>query len=163
MGIRIRLATPEDASAACAVVRRSISECCAEDHCNDPVLVDEWMGNKTVPQFQTWIDHPATFAVVAESAGAMVGFAMAKAAEVQLCYLVPEARFKGTGKSMLAALESHAAQAGIGALQLRSTRSARAFYLRNGFAPTGPAVLAFGLECQPMYKALAATIQTPTP
>lgn len=157
MGTRIRLATPEDASAACAVVRRSIAECCAEDHRNDPVMVDRWLGNKTVPQFQAWINHPATFAVVAERDGAMVGFAMAQAAEVQLCYLVPEARFQGAGKAMLAAVEGHAAQAGTGALQLQSTRTARAFYLRNGFAPAGPAVLAFGLEALPMAKALVAT------
>lgn len=155
MASRIRLATPEDANAACAVVRRSIAECCADDHRNDPVLVNRWLENKTVPQFQAWIDHPATFAVVAEREGAVVGFAMAQADEVQLCYLVPEARFTGLGKAMLAALESQAVQAGTAVLHLRSTRTASAFYLRNGFAPTGPALPAFGLEALPMNKALA--------
>lgn len=164
MAPRIRPATLEDASAACAVVRRSIAKCCADDHRNDPVLVDRWLGNKTVPQFQAWMAHPAACAVVAEHDGAVVGFAMAQAGEVQLCYLVPEALFKGIGKAMLAALESQAAQAGMTTLRLHSTRTASAFYLRNGFATTGPAVSAFGLEALPMAKALAAmTLATPTP
>lgn len=156
MDTLIRLATLEDAAAACAVVRKSIAECCVEDHRNEPTLVDRWLANKTVPQFQSWLDHPAVFAIVAERQGSVVGFAMAQDCEVQLCYLVPEARFTGIGKSMLAALESHAAQTRATWIQLRSTRTARAFYLRNGFAPTGPAVLAFGLENQPMRKTLTA-------
>ena len=162
MGTRIRLATAGDASAACAVVRRSIAACCVDDHHNDPALIDSWLKNKTVPQFLAWMDHPAAFSVVAERQGTVVGFAMAQGGEIQLCYLVPEARFEGTGQSMLAALESHAAQAGAHSLHLRSTRTAQAFYLRHGFVPTGPAVFAFGFESQPMHKALTPmTIHTP--
>lgn len=164
MGTRIRLATAGDARAACAVVRRSIAECCAPDHHQNPALIDSWTKNKTVPQFLAWMDHPAAFSVVAEHQGAIVGFAMAQAAEIQLCYLVPESRFTGAGKAMLAALESHAAEAGVTVLQLQSTHTARAFYLRNGFAPAGPAVSAFGLESLPMSKALTPmTLHTPTP
>ncbi|RZJ24650.1 MAG: GNAT family N-acetyltransferase [Haliea sp.] len=164
MGILIRPATPEDANAACALVRRSIAECCAEDHGHDPARIDSWLKNKTLPQFLAWMDHPAAFSVVAERQGAIVGFAMAQAAEVQLCYLVPEARFTGTGKAMLAALENHAVHAGVTAFHLQSTRTALAFYARNGFAPAGAAVSAFGLESLPMRKALAVmSMNAPTP
>lgn len=164
MACLIRLATPGDAAAICTVVRRSIAECCAEDHHNNPVLIDSWIKNKTVAQMPAWMNHPAAFSVLAERQGTVVGFAMAQAAEIQLCYLVPEARSRGAGQAMLAALESHAAQAGLTALQLQSTRTARNFYLRKGFVPAGPAVSAFGLESLPMRKALKPmAIHTPTP
>jgi len=43
----VRTATPEDAEAACAVIRRSIVECCIEDHHGDSALLAAWLANKT--------------------------------------------------------------------------------------------------------------------
>lgn len=74
--------------------------------------------------------------------------------EVTLCYVAPSVRFNGVGKALLAALEDQAARAGVEALRLDSTRTAKAFYLRNGFVAEGPPVLAFGIENQPMRKEL---------
>ncbi len=152
MGTLIRLATLEDAATVCAVVRRSIAECCAEDHRNDAALIDRWLKNKTVTNTQAWLENPRACSVVAEVDGSVVGFGMSQAGEVLLCYLVPEARFKGLGKSMLQSLESHASQSRVSRLHLQSTRTALAFYERNGFRQTGPAVSAFGLTAYPMTK-----------
>jgi GNAT superfamily N-acetyltransferase len=72
---------------------------------------------------------------------------------VALCYLVAEARFAGTGRAMLGALETEARRRGMTKLRLKSSRTARAFYLRNGFLAGGPAVTSrFGLEGLPMKK-----------
>ncbi|MDP3172307.1 MAG: GNAT family N-acetyltransferase [Polaromonas sp.] len=155
MGTRIRLATPEDAATVCAVVRRSIAECCAEDHRNDPVLLNKWLANKTAPNIRSWLENTQACSVVAEVDGAIVGFGMSQADEVLLCYLVPEARFKGIGKSMLQTLETPALETGLPSLRLESTCTALPFYERNGFRPTGPAGSAFGLTVYPMAKMLA--------
>ena len=156
MTTRIRIATPEDADAACEVLHRSISECCAADHHNDPALVQAWLHNKTPENVRTWLDQQDAFSVVAEAEGVVVGFAMSVRNEVMLCYVIPEVRFTGAGKSMLRAIEAHAAQAGFTSVQLESTRTAQAFYGRNGFSPSGPAIVAFGMQGQPMAKTITA-------
>ena len=38
--VKIRDATPDDAEAACDVLRRSISELCVADHGNDPAILN---------------------------------------------------------------------------------------------------------------------------
>jgi hypothetical protein len=53
--IRIRDAIPEDASAACQVMRRSITELCVPDHRNDPMILERWLSNKTAEIFRSWI------------------------------------------------------------------------------------------------------------
>jgi hypothetical protein len=44
--VKIRDATPDDADAACDVLRRSISKLCVADHGNDPAILNAWLGNK---------------------------------------------------------------------------------------------------------------------
>ncbi|MDO8778469.1 MAG: GNAT family N-acetyltransferase [Burkholderiaceae bacterium] len=156
MTTSIRIATHEDADAACRVVHRSISECCAADHHNDPALVQAWLHNKTPENVRTWLGQQDAFSVVAEAEGVVVGFAMSLRNEVMLCYVIPEVRFTGAGKSMLHAIEAHAKVAGLTSLRLESTRTAQAFYGRNGFSLSGPAIVAFGMEGQPMAKTIAA-------
>lgn len=156
MTTHIRIATPEDVDAACRVIHRSISECCAADHHNDPALVQAWLHNKTPGNVRAWLGQQDAFSVVAEAEGGVVGFAMVLRNEVMLCYVVPEVRFTGAGKSMLHAIEAHATQAGFTSVRLESTRTAQAFYGRNGFSLSGPAIVAFGMEGQPMAKPMAA-------
>ena len=71
-----------------------------------------------------------------------------------LCYVAPSVRFAGVGTALLAAIEEQAAKAGVLVLHLESTRTARTFYLRNGFVAQGPPVRAFGIEGLPMQKGL---------
>jgi GNAT superfamily N-acetyltransferase len=76
---------------------------------------------------------------------------------VALCYLVPEARFEGTGKAMLCALEAEACRRGQTEVTLSATRTAHAFYLRNGYEDTGAVESAFGLVSSKMRKGLQST------
>ncbi len=155
MKIEVRPATEEDAPDACNVIRSSILECCADDHRGDAKVLGEWLRNKTPEFVRRFILEPNAFSVVARIDEETVGFGSAlKTGEVTLCYVAPSARFKGAGKALLAALEDHAAWVGVKALRLESTRTARAFYLRNGFVAEGPPVLVFGIEGQPMRKEL---------
>jgi hypothetical protein len=47
-GEQIRDAVPEDASAACEVLRRSISELCGAVHRNDPEILTQWLKNQNL-------------------------------------------------------------------------------------------------------------------
>jgi hypothetical protein len=67
--MEIRDAVPEDASAACEVIRRSISELCSADHLNDPVILDRWLANKTPEIVASWIVQPRGSVLVAVTLG----------------------------------------------------------------------------------------------
>ena len=155
MDAHVRAAKEEDAEAACEVLRRSITECCSADHNDAPTQLAPWLENKTPENVRQWIVDPRNCAVVAESHGDVIGIAMMfVSGEVTLCYLVPEARFTGIGKALLAELESKASALGLIELRLNSTKTAHAFYLRNGFADSGPSAIWHGIGCTPMIKVL---------
>jgi len=157
MNIQVRPATQDDAADACQVVRRSIAECCHDDHRGDANLLAGRLRNKTPEFMRRFILAPNAFSVVALVGEEVVGFAsVSRTGEVTLCYVAPSARFKGVGKALLGVVEDHVTRAGVDALHLESTRTARAFYLRNGFTPEGSPILAFGIEGQPMRKQLRA-------
>ena len=52
--MEIRDATPEDAKAACQVLRESISQLCVADHRNDPAILNAWLANKTPEIVAGW-------------------------------------------------------------------------------------------------------------
>jgi len=157
MGIHIRSAAPEDAPAACAVLRRSILECCTEDHRNDSDILDTWLGNKTPETVASWITSPANHTLVAERDGELVGVALlTQAGKLSLCYVLPEAQHSGIGKALLAGAENKAREWGVGTLTLKSTAGAREFYARNGYTNAGKDKTCYGLECDLFWKKLNA-------
>ena len=155
MEFQVRPATVNDATAACSVIRSSILECCSDDHRGDATVLEGWLSNKTPDFVRMLVLAPTAFSVVAIASETVVGFGSAlRTGELTLCYVAPSVRFTGVGKALLVAIEDHATRAGVEALRLESTRTARAFYLRNGFVPTGSPVSAFGIEGHPMRKRL---------
>jgi GNAT superfamily N-acetyltransferase len=139
MKVQVQPAAEDDAADACNVIRNSILECCDDDHRGDAKVLEAWLCNKTPDFVLGLIRAPNAFSVVATVDGKTVGFGAASATgEITLCYVAPSVRFRGVGKALLAAIEDHAARAGVEALRLESTRTARTFYLRNGFASEGP-------------------------
>jgi GNAT superfamily N-acetyltransferase len=95
--------------------------------------------------------------VVAERDGTMVGAALLGAdGKIALCYLVPEARFLGLGKSMLGALEHEARKRGQTNIELSSTKTGHEFYRRNGYVDTGKVESAFGFSVAVMRKEIRA-------
>jgi GNAT superfamily N-acetyltransferase len=157
MGITIRIATPEDATAACAVLRRSIQECCHQDHQNDSGKLEGWLGNKTPQTVAGWIASPSNHMLVADRDGALVGVALVtQAGKLSLCYVLPEAQHGGVGKALLDGAEAKAREWGIGVLSLKSTVAACAFYARNGYRNAGKEKTCYGLECDLFWKKLNA-------
>jgi DTW domain-containing protein YfiP/GNAT superfamily N-acetyltransferase len=134
----VRQATPEDAAAAVAVLRASITELCVPDHQHDPATLEAWLSNKTVEHFSRWLAEPENFVAVAEVASRVSGVGLLhQSGEVRLCYVQPRQQRAGIGRALLAALETRARAVGLAQLQLHSTAVARAFYESQGYVPQG--------------------------
>jgi len=151
----VRRSTVADAEEVCHVLRRSITKCCVEDHWNDSTKLAEWLANKTTENVRAWIEADGNYVVVAESGGKIVGVAMLlPSGTLALCYLQPEVRFRGVGKALLTAIEAEARRRGFERIELESTQTAHAFYVRNGYIDCGPVNVRFGSEGFPMTKSL---------
>ncbi len=155
MSLTIRLAVPDDAAAACNVLRRSIAECCVQDHQHQPELLDAWLGNKTPDNVASWFQTPSNYCQVAVVDGQVVGVSlMTQAGKVSLCYLLPEMHGRGIGKAMLEGMEAQARHWGVSVMRLNSTLTARDFYAHHGYTYGGKERACYGLECDFFWKKL---------
>jgi GNAT superfamily N-acetyltransferase len=150
----IRDAIPEDAEAACVVMKRSIAELCRADHKDDPTILDRWLGNKTPESFCAWLAQGDNSVLVAVEGGQILAVgSVTDIGRVGLNYVSPDVRFRGVSRAMLRALEERAATRGNAECILTSTETARQFYLANGYVETGPPVGEFGTTTgYPMTK-----------
>jgi GNAT superfamily N-acetyltransferase len=113
MTLIIRDALPDDAAAACDVMRRSIAELCIADHRDDPAILSGWLANKQPDIVATWIARPDNSMLVAVEDGAIVAAgSITDAGEIQLNYVSPDARFRGVSRALLKALEKRAVERG---------------------------------------------------
>jgi GNAT superfamily N-acetyltransferase len=155
--MQIREASPEDAAAACLVLKRSIAELCEDDHRNDPSILARWLGNKTHENFCAWVKQPDNSVLVAvENKEILAVGSVTDAGTIGLNYVSPDARFQGVSRALLQALEARAVERGNRRCNLTSTETARRFYLSNGYVETGLPVGGFGTSSgYPMTKILA--------
>lgn len=161
MGIEIRQATPNDAPAACGLLRRSIEEGCVRDHGDRPEILQAWLGNKTTQNVLGWLSSPSNYAVVAErdadGATEVIGFALLnQAGKVPLCYVRPDLLRHGVGRALLGALEAQARAWDIRKVHMQSPESASGFFERLGYVNAGRDKACFGLECHFLWKQLDA-------
>ena len=155
MSLEIRIAASTDAFAACNVLRRSITECCEQDHRNDAAILDAWLGNKTPQMVANWFSSPTNFSLVAFDGGELVGVALLTGAgKLALCYLLPEARGKGIGKALLTRMEDQACGWGVKALQLHSTAGGAPFFASQGYVEAGKVRSPYGVETTFYWKQL---------
>jgi GNAT superfamily N-acetyltransferase len=142
--MRVRDAVPEDAVAACQVMRRSIAELCVADHRNDPGVLERWLSNKTQEIFRSWIRSGNSLLVAVDDDRILAVGSVTDAGEITLNYVLPDARFRGVSSALLGALEWRAIERGNARCTLRSTETARRFYLERGYSEDGPADDKFG-------------------
>ena len=153
--LRLRRARAIDADEAAAVLRASISTLCVADHGNDAEFLAGWLANKTPGNVRAWIEGPGRF-VVAEEHGQILGVgAVVPSGEITLNYVLPEARFRGVSKAVLAALEAHLRTQGHTHATLTSTRTAHRFYRAMGYVDAGGMHAGDGLTAYPMFKDLS--------
>src|ERR1700733_332361 len=114
--MKIRDARTTDAAAACAVMRRSISELCIADHRNDPKILARWLGNKTPEIFAAWLAQPDNSLLVAVDGDDILAVgSVTDVGEITLNYVSPDRRFRGVSRAMLSALEARAVNRGCAA------------------------------------------------
>jgi GNAT superfamily N-acetyltransferase len=143
--VKIRDARPEDAEAACDVLRRSISELCVADHGNDPAILTAWLANKRPEIVAAWARQPGNSLLVAVRGDAILAVgSVTDAGEITLNYVAPEARFRGVSRALLRALEARAAERGNARCTLTSTETARRFYRSAGYVDDGAPTRNFG-------------------
>ena len=159
MEIVIREAAPEDAEQGSLVLRRSITELCVADHGNDPAFLTGWLSNKTPHHFRGWINRPGNSLLVAVGNGDILGVgSVADAGEITLNYVSPDARFRGVSKALLMALEERAATRGCTTCTLRSSETARRFYLSNGYVEIDRSGIQGAQHGHPMMKSLNSKV-----
>ncbi|SRR5713101_3057501 len=158
MPLEIRTATPEDASAACEVMRRSIAELCVPDHRNDEAILKRWLSNKTPEVFVSWIRQLDNSLLVAVEDGNILAVgSVTDAGQITLNYVSPDARFRGVSRALFSALEARAIERGNTRCTLTSTETARQFYHARGYVEVGLPVGKFGTSSgYPMAKVLAS-------
>jgi GNAT superfamily N-acetyltransferase len=154
----IRDAIPEDATAACETMRRSIAELCAADHHGDPDILRRWLSNKTPEIFRSWIKPDNSLLVAVDDNGVLAVGNVTDAGEITLNYVSPDVRFRGVSSALLTELEHRASERGNATCQLESTETARRFYLARGYSEGGTSSAKFGTAGgYPMAKRLKIT------
>jgi GNAT superfamily N-acetyltransferase len=156
--MKIRDATPQDAAAACDVLRKSIAQLCGADHGNDPATLERWLSNKRPEMVAEWAKQPGNSLLVAVEGDAVLAVgSVTDAGEITLNYVDPVARFRGVSRAMLKALEARAAECGNSRCTLTSTETAHRFYLSGGYIDDGTPAGTFGTNSgYPMFKHLDA-------
>ncbi|MTI46043.1 acetyltransferase (GNAT) family protein [Roseibium hamelinense] len=139
----IKLARQQQASEIALLLRRSIIELCTRDHRGDAESYLPWVQNKTPENVKAWIAKEGAFLTAETSQGTVLGVAMAsQAGEVLLNYVLPEARFRGVSRALMAELEGYLrASCGAGHVYLTSSRTAERFYRSLGYTVYGEAVI----------------------
>jgi GNAT superfamily N-acetyltransferase len=132
--VLIRAARTEDATPACQVLRRSVTELCYADHGGDSAVLEKWLANKTPESVASWIAHDDNYVFIAEQDGEIVGVAAVTGrGEILLNYVSPDARFRGVSKALLQQMEATARELGNATCTLTSTVTAQHFYLSAGY------------------------------
>jgi GNAT superfamily N-acetyltransferase len=154
--VEIRDAQPADAPAACKVMRRSIAELCIADHHNDPETLHRWLANKTPEIVASWIANPtSTMKLAVEGHAILAVGSVTDSGEIQLNYVLPDARFQGVSRALMLALEARARETGATTCILTSTETAHRFYLGIGYVGNGTTCGKFGTtRGYPMSKSL---------
>src|SRR5438105_14597121 len=138
--MKVRKANVDDAAEACTVLRRSITELCYEDHCNNEGFLEAWLSNKTVANVTRWILQEDVF--VADGDGTIMGVAaMNRTGKITLNYVSPDFRFRGVSRALVHAMEANMRALSIPVSILESTISARGFYEKLGYQPTEEIVI----------------------
>lgn len=151
----IQPAQPDQAADICAVIRRSITELCVEDHDNNPDKLACWLENKTVKNCQQWLSNDHSQSFVALEGGQVVGVALLdKEGFLHLCYVLASVMGLGVGKQLLQAVEAQARLWGLEEVTLESTATAWAFYKSQGYQLMQVPVSVDGMLFYPMRKPL---------
>lgn len=153
-GVLLRPATVFDVFELSRVLIRSITHLCGADHQNDPENLRLWTANKDPAGIRKWITSGSPI-WLAERSGqvAAIGGFFANGT-VSLLYVDPDHIGHGIGSALLNRLEQQLTDAGCSVAHLEATRTARAFYIAQGWQQDGEPDDWNGIPQFPMRKSL---------
>jgi putative acetyltransferase len=120
--------------------------------------IEAWCGGRSPERYAGSIQGKVV--MVAETDGKVLGFGQLDPATamIEAVYVSPESARRGVGTELLAALEVHAANLGIGLLSVDSSLNAVTFYESAGYTATRHTVHdvspGVSIPCVAMQKAL---------
>jgi hypothetical protein len=98
--VTVRDAAPDDAVAACHVLRESISRLCVADHGNDPAILNAWLANKTPETVAAWAAQKGSSLLLAVEGDVILAVgSVTDAGEITLNYVAADARFRGVSRA----------------------------------------------------------------
>jgi len=155
MSILVRPAREADLPEMSRVLIASITQLCAADHGNDADTIAAWTANKTETGLRQMMSTPGTELHVAERDGHVVAVGALGDETITLNYVDPDHRRTGVSRALLQGLEAILAQRGVAVARLKSTATAREFYLSRGWIEDEPVPRGRFITAYPMHKTLA--------
>ncbi|MEW2914926.1 GNAT family N-acetyltransferase [Leisingera sp. JC11] len=152
--LEIRAASVFDVFAMSRVLTASIRDLCQADHGGDAARIADWTANKTPGQIRSWIGGPGRYWLAERGGEAAAVGGIDPDGTISLLYVAPAAARQGTGAALLAHLEAELLRNGHFEGRLNATRTALAFYRKNGWQVAEDAAGCCGAPCIPMLKAL---------
>lgn len=151
----VRPAIAADARRIGAILIRSITDLCRDDHRGDADLLADWTGTKSLDDIRRWLDGPHHMLVSEGPDGRPAAVAMySDQGEILLLYIDPDHRFAGHSKALLRQMEHALRTGGHARAHLTSTTVARPFYRRLGWCDAPPAADSAAETGYPMSKTL---------
>lgn len=144
--LTFRPARQGDGQAIFDVTHRSVQGLVRNHY--SPAQIAGWMGERTPAYYEDLIRQGKV--VVAERAGAVVGFVDAVPGEVTRLFVLPQAAGQGLGTRLLEIGLAAAGEGHNGPIRVEATRNAEAFYRRHGFKTLGTGYFSHGPGGEPI-------------
>jgi putative acetyltransferase len=153
MSVRIRSASPGDATALVAVYRAAVGALGGDHYTNDERAA--WRNAVTEEAMREGVIASETRSFVAEIDERVVGFSTLHEREVRAVYVRPAVQGQGIGAILLGAVEETAATRDIQTLTVAASLNAVGFYERQGYEAVGKGAMDLGgrsIRCVEMEK-----------
>jgi predicted kinase/GNAT superfamily N-acetyltransferase len=127
----IRLASPEDVGAICALILRCLHQVNVRDY--GVALIAEQAKNWTPDSVLARMRERITFAAAADDR--VIGTAAFDGCQARSVFVSPDWHGRGVGSALMAAVEALALEKRLAHLSLQSSITAQGFYSRLGYQP----------------------------
>ena len=157
MSVRIRPATPDDASALVAVHHEAVEALSGAQYSEEER--NAWIRFVTEEAMRQGVSTAEAIAFVAETDETVVGFSTLHGQEVRAVYVHPAAQNRGVGTDLLRAVEAEARARDVQTLTVSASLNAIGFYDAHGYERVGEGTVELDesheIRCVEMEKALS--------
>ncbi|MDH5648470.1 MAG: GNAT family N-acetyltransferase [Gammaproteobacteria bacterium] len=153
--MKIEEATRESLQEISELIKQSIVTLCQADHQNKPEHLQAWLSARASDKLAHELFGNNSRAFTCRHEGRLAGVVnINTTGEMTLCYVHPAYSGRGVGRLLLQAAEEQAIKWGLKQIHLVSTRTAREFYLSQGFESNGEEICHIGMPGYPLLKVI---------